>query len=155
MIVKWEPGWYELDQSVVVGDVDWFYLSNDCLYFADALLSPEKHDCEVRAEILKITHPELGDIRGIITIGLDYSIYLSDGNTLIVNAEESPGQIYDSQYIVSEWSFNVQINIIEKTGLTATERFKMLGHNEMKIKEQERIRRYKALLGLSEADWDC
>lgn len=62
-------------------------------------------DCEVKAEILKITHPELGAIKGIITIGLDYSIYLSDGNVIIVNAEETPGKIYDSRYVISGWSF--------------------------------------------------
>ncbi len=81
---------------------------------------------------MKITHPELGDVKGIITIGLDYSIYLSDGNVIIVNAEESPGKIYDSQYVVSEWGFDVQINMIEK--------YNMLSQNERKSQRQERIR---------------
>lgn len=135
-----------------------FYLSKDNLYFANGLLASGNYDCEVKAEILKITHPELGAIRGIITIGLDYSIYLSDGNILIVNAEESPGKIYDSRYIVSGWGFDVQINIIEKSELMAikrnNEKYKMLSQNETKVQRQERIRRYKALLSLSEADWD-
>ncbi|MBD5492704.1 MAG: hypothetical protein HDR16_11495 [Lachnospiraceae bacterium] len=152
MIVRWTPQWYELDQSIVVGDVDWFYLSKDNLYFASGLSG--NGDCEVKAKISKITHPELGDIRGIITIGLDYSIYLSDGDMIIVNAEESPGDFESSEYIVNEWGFDVDINIIEKTGLTSIERLKMLGHNEMKVREQERIRRYKALLDLTEVDWD-
>lgn len=150
MIVKWEPDWYELDQSIVVGDTDLFYLSKDNLYFARGLLSLGNYDCEVKAKIWKITHPELGAIRGIITIGLDYSIYLNDGSVLIVNAEESPGKIYDSQYVVSEWGFDVQLNIIERMN----EKYKMLRPNEMRAQRQERIRRYKALLGLSEADWD-
>lgn len=157
MIIKWEPGWYELDQTIVVGDTDWFYLTKDNLYFSNGLLSSGSHDCEVRAEILKITHPELGDIKGIITIGLDYSIYLSDGKVILVEAEEAPGKIYDSRYVVSEWSFDVQINIIEKTGLTATEEkheiFKMFTQNEIKAQRQERVKRYKALLGLPETDW--
>jgi len=158
MIVKWEPSWYELDQSIVVGDTDLFYLSKDNLYFASGLLSSGNYDCEVKAQILKITHPELGAIRGIITIGLDYSIYLNNRDVIIVNAEESPGKIYDSQYVVSEWGFDVQLNIIEKSGLTAIERntkkYKMFSQNEIKAQRQECIRRYKALLGLSEADWD-
>lgn len=152
MIVRWIPQWYELDQSIVVGDVDWFYLSKDNLYFASGGL--ENDDCEVKAKILKITHPELGDIRGIITIGLDYSIYLSNGDIIIVNAEESPGDFESSEYIVNEWKFDVHINIIEKTGLTSIERYKVLSHNERKAQGQNRIKRYKVLLDLTEADWD-
>ena len=48
----------------------------------------------------------------------------------------------------------MQINIIEKTGLSSKERFKMLNSNEKKVLRQERIKRYKALLDLTEADWD-
>ena len=112
MVVKWEPDWYELDQSIVVGDIDLFYLTKDNLYVANGLLSSGNYDCEVKAEILKITHPKLGDITGIITIGLDCSIYLGDGNVIIVNAEETPGKICDPQYVVSGWGFDVQINTL-------------------------------------------
>ncbi len=158
MIVKWEPYWYELDQSVVVGDMDFFYLTKDCSYFTNGL-SAENYDHEIRAEIVKISHPELGAVSGIIAIGLDYSIYPGDGNVIIVNAEEEPGEIYDSEYAVSNWSFDVQINIIEKTGWTVIERNrtenKMFTQNEQRAQRQERIRRYKTLLGLSKADWDC
>ena len=71
MTVKWEADWYELDQCIVVGDIDLFYLTKDNLYFENGLSSSGKYEYEVKAEILKITHPELGEIRGIITIGLD------------------------------------------------------------------------------------
>lgn len=152
MVVRWIPRWYELDQTIVAGDIDWFYLSKDSLYFASALSG--NADCEVKAKIVKITHPQLGDIRGIITIGLDYSIYLSDGNIIVVNAEETPGRFESSEYIVSEWDFEVQIDMIEKTGLTSAERLKMLSPDEIKAERQKRIRGYKALLDLSEADWD-
>ncbi len=97
VIVKWIPQWYELDRSIVV-----------------------------KAKILSINHLELGDIKGIITIGLDYSIYLSDGSIIIVNAEESPGDIENSKHVVREWEFDVQINIIEKTGLSSKERLGLL-----------------------------
>lgn len=152
MIVRWNPKWYELDQSIVVGDVDWFYLSKDNLYFSNDFAG--NNDCEVKAKILKINHSELGDIKGIITIGFDYSIYLRNGNIIIVNAEESPGEIENSKYIVSEWNFDVQISIIEKTGLSSEERLKKLSPNERKAWRQECINRYKVLLDLTEADWD-
>lgn len=93
---------------------------------------------------LRQNHPELGEIRGILAIGLDYSIYLANGAVIIVNAEENPGEIFGSQYTVSQWCFDVQINIIEKTGLTALER---LTPSQWKAQQQERIQRYKKLLG--------
>ena len=153
VIVKWKPRWYELDQSIVVGDVDLFYLSKDNLYFANGFAAD--NDCEVKAKILNINHLELGDIKGIITIGLDYSIYLSDGNIIIVNAEDSPGDIENSKHVVREWEFDVQINIIEKTGLSSKERLEMLSTNKRKEYQQECIKRYKLLLDLTKADWDC
>lgn len=157
MTVKWEPDWYELDQSIVVGDIDLFYLTKDNLYFANGL-SWENYAYEVKAEILKITHPELGKVKGIITIGLDYSIYLRDGTIIRVNAEEAPGKIYDSLYIVREWIFDVQINIIEKTEWTAMERnqktYKTLSPNERKLQREDLIRKYKTLLDSSKEDWD-
>ena len=29
MILKWPAAWYELDQTIIVGDKDWFYLPSD------------------------------------------------------------------------------------------------------------------------------
>ena len=113
MIVKWKPAWYELDQSIVVGDIDLFYLSGDYLYFWNDLI--RDNDCEVKAEILSISHSELGDIKGIITIGLDYSIYLSNGSEIIVNAEESPGDIVNSECVVREWDFESQMKPPRRT----------------------------------------
>lgn len=34
MNIEWEPFWYELDQSIVVGDIDFFYLTKDKSHFA-------------------------------------------------------------------------------------------------------------------------
>ncbi len=48
---------------------------------------------EVRTEIISIDHIQLGRIKGIIAIGLDYTIYLWEGEVLYVNAEENPGKI--------------------------------------------------------------
>ncbi len=152
MIVKWEPQWYELDQSIVVGDVDFFYLAKDNHYFANGFA--DNKDCEVKAKILNIRHSELGDVKGIITIGLSYTIYLGDGSVITVNAEEAPGEIENSKLVVTDWTFIVQISLIEQTGLSSVERLKMLSFNEKKAYRQERNQRYKALLGLEEAEWD-
>ncbi|MDE7252076.1 MAG: hypothetical protein K2O32_03960 [Acetatifactor sp.] len=147
MIVKWIPQWCKINQFIVVGDVDLFYLSKDNLYFSSGGLGND--DYEVKAKILKITHPKFGDIRGIIMIGLGYQIYLSNGDMMIGNF---PGDIESLEDIVNEWKFDVHINIIEKTGLTFIERFNMLNHldhNEIKAREQERFKRYIALLDLT------
>ena len=29
MILKWSAAWYELDQTIIVGDKAWFYLPSD------------------------------------------------------------------------------------------------------------------------------
>ena len=44
-------------------------------------------------EILKITHPVLGDVKGIVTVGcgMDFTLYLCDGTVYRVNSEEWPG----------------------------------------------------------------
>ncbi len=52
MVVEWTPKWYELDQCIVVGDVDLFYLSNENC-FADDF---DRDAYEVRAEIISIDH---------------------------------------------------------------------------------------------------
>lgn len=155
MIVKWTPEWYELDQTIIVGDIDWFYLSKDQCSFYSGILHND--DYEVRAKICNIKHMELGDIKGIVTIGLDYSIYLCNGKEIIVNAEESPGEIINSSCVVKEWNFDVQIEILEETGLSAMERLErleILSPFEREVLKQERIKKYKTLLDLTQADWE-
>lgn len=155
MIVKLKLAWYELDQSIVVGDIDLFYLSKNKHHFYHGFMGNDV--CEVKAEILSISHPELGAVKGIIAIGLCYSIYLSDGNEIIVEAEEYPGYIEGCKYgikEVKEWEFDVQIRIIEETGLMPEKRVRILTPDETKAYRQERIERYKYLLDLTEASWD-
>lgn len=155
MKVKWEPAWYELDQSVVVGDIDLFYLSKDKRYFSNGLMRND--DCEIRAEITDISHPELGEVKGIIAIGLCYTIYLSDGNEILVEAEEDPSRIVDCKYAIKEvreWSFDVQIRMIEETGLSSLNRAQALNTYQQNVYRQERIKRYKYLLDLTQVLWE-
>ena len=149
-IIEWTPKWYELDQCIVVGDVDLFYLTNEKLFASDL----DEDDYEVRAEIVSINHSQLGKIRGIITIGLDYTIYLWDGRVLCVNAEEEPGKIENDAFDIKEWKFDVDIKIIEKTGFTAKERISNIKPSERKSIHNERTEKYKRLLGISYAEWE-
>jgi hypothetical protein len=68
-IIAWQPCWYELDQSIVVGDKGWFYLSLDKSSFSNDMAS--ENDIEVVAEIKKISHKTLGIVKGILTDGLE------------------------------------------------------------------------------------
>lgn len=148
MIVEWIPMWYELDQCIVVGDVDLFYLTNENR-FADDFA---KDAYEVRAEIISINHTLLGRIKGIITIGLDYTIYLWDGKVLCVNAEENPGKIENDAFNIMEWKFEVNIKVVEKTGFTLGERIEMMKPSERKSLHNQLLEKYKRLLGISYAD---
>ena len=94
------------DQPIVAGDIDYFYLTSDLLSFSNGFVS--KDDCEIKGTILQITHPELGELKGIITMGLDYYLYLADGTELIVNAEESPCLLYTSIHPAAAQSCPVQ-----------------------------------------------
>ena len=47
MNIKWEPYWYELDQSIVIGDIDLFYLTKDNCYFSYGLFAKATYTCDV------------------------------------------------------------------------------------------------------------
>ena len=93
-------------------------------------------------------------IKGIITIGLDYTIYLEDGRVLSVNAEEDPGKIYNELINIEEWRFDVEVNIVERTGITLGERVQMMTSTERKALHNQLIEKYKRLLDISYAEWD-
>ncbi len=153
MDLKWKANWYELDQAIVVGDIDYFYLTKDNNFFASDLdLLNELR--VVKAKIQKITHPELGDVKGIITFGLEYNIYLTDGNVIKVEAEEKPGTINysTSTYTINQWIFDVQIDLIDELQ-SSKEKY----CNEVKANKQsltEIKKKYKELLGLTEVPWE-
>lgn len=117
MIIKWNPSWYELDQSIAVGDTGYFYLQKDAQTFANGPVSTG--DQKVEATILGITHPILGPISRILTAGLDYSFVLENGEVILVNAEEEPGTIYDQQLHIDDWSMDVDVQILKVTDLSS------------------------------------
>ncbi|RHW39116.1 hypothetical protein D1B31_14265 [Neobacillus notoginsengisoli] len=147
MILTWEPNWYGLDQPLIVGDIDYFYLDKHEKTFVNDLISSE--DKEVRAEIIKITHRELGDLQGLLTIGLSYKFFLKDGTFIQVDAEENIGQIdYPNGIEVKDWLFHIELNVLEATGLSSLERSKRTTKLERLKLEKERKERYKHLLNV-------
>jgi hypothetical protein len=127
--VAWVPGWYELDQPLAVGLTDWFTFWR---FVPDNLRGPERlvlyntlgDPGEVlfaRGTIAAIWHPDLGAILRVDTRGLVYTIYLADGTRLGVEAEESPGELYEwrgsrweaSSRLVKDWRFVVEFESID------------------------------------------
>ena len=51
---------------------------------------------------------------------------------LSVNAEEDPGKIYNDSINIEEWRFDVEVNIVERTGITLGERVQMMTSTERK-----------------------
>ena len=80
-----------------------------------------------------------------MTIGLDYTIYLADGTILEVNAEEHPGQIYDSSVVIDDWTFDVEGAVLDEADLP---------EHDKKESMKETVIRYKVLLGITEAPWE-
>lgn len=126
----WIPGWYELDQPLEVGVEEEFVFWRvvpDYLYNSESLvfyntLWHEGDGVFGTGRILKIRHPELGDIRKINTRGLDYTITLMDGSELLVNAEEEPGKMFEgrpgdwieSKREISDWQCDVTFEALSE-----------------------------------------
>lgn len=133
-----------------MGDIDIFYVNQDKSRFVNGMATED--DYEVEAEILFINHRLLGSIKGIMTTGLDYSFYLSDESVLQVNAEESPGVLENSTLNVSDWCVEVDIRIVNETGLSSLQRLHMTNIKELKNLAQLRNEKYKRLLNIDNID---
>ena len=118
----WTPGWYELDQTIVVGEQKkfWFFQSTPSqdeigplpddveLVFFNQLDSSS--NSEIRnMKILEILHPQLGLLARIDTDGLDYIFTPVDGDEVIVNAEEEPGTTHETDLDIHDWSVIVRM----------------------------------------------
>jgi hypothetical protein len=115
----WTPGWYELDQSLVVGQHQrfWFFQTppstgaNEPIDFMFFNQMASSANSQVRyARVLDIEHTDLGPLQRIDTDGLDYIFYPIDGNEVVVNAEEEPGKVYDNdEMAIEDWSVLVTL----------------------------------------------
>ena len=127
-IALWTPGWYELDQSLNLGVLQrfWFYQtppvtsagvtssSSDIeLVFYNQLASAANHTVRY-AMITEMSHPELGLINRVDTDGLDYIFYPVSGEEVIVNAEEDPGSVYESELKIDDWSLQVKLTQVSE-----------------------------------------
>jgi hypothetical protein len=119
-IALWTPGWYELDQTLALGDRRkyWFFEDppKECLSVAEDIdlvffnQLDSAQNCSVRyAKIVDMMHPQLGKLLRVDTDGLDYIFFPVDGEEIVVNAEEEPGVVYDGKVSVDDWSIIVTL----------------------------------------------
>lgn len=116
----WTPRWYELDQSLVVGQRQrfWFYINPPLerveetfdLVFFNQMTSTANSQIRY-ARVVDIEHPEFGPLQRVDSDGLDYIFYPVSGNEVVVNAEEDPGAVCDdSELRIKDWSVTVTLN---------------------------------------------
>ena len=115
----WSPGWYKLDQSLIVGQRQkfWFFAkppSDDDQPFVDFMFFNQmttSANAQIRYAVVRdIEHAELGPLQRVDTEGLDYIFYPVDGTGYVVNAEEKPGAIYDEkELVINDWSVIVTL----------------------------------------------
>ena len=121
----WTPGWYELDQSLALGERQkyWFFEVPplDCLAVADEVdlvfynQLASAANFQVRyATIAEMNHPKLGRLQRIDTDGLDYIFVPVVGEEVIVNAEEEPGTTYNDEVQVDDWSVFVSLSEVSE-----------------------------------------
>jgi hypothetical protein len=119
----WFPFWYELDQSIAVGqegDFDFFktvpdYIKNDGLlvfYHGDWQEKCRPLFDRRRIKILQIQHPVIGPIQAIDTSGLDYTFTTLEGRLQKVEAEETPGLVYERNETIADWRVYVEIESV-------------------------------------------
>ena len=153
MILEWSPFWYNFDQTIIVGDKDYFYIYPNENKFANDPSSSD--DQEIFGEVLRIKHNELGELKGIITNALNYNFYLINGKHIEVNSEERPGEIEngsDEIIKVNNWIVSVEIKIIFSTGLSSISKI----HNS-NLANSEKVNdvkneKYKKLLDINSFD---
>ncbi len=120
----WTPGWYELDQTLLVGQRQkfWFFATppSELVGDRDAELfffnrTDTSENCVARfARIEQVSHSVLGPILRVDTEGLDYIFFPVEGEEVVVNAEEEPGQVYDGGHEISDWSLQVTLSDVSE-----------------------------------------
>ncbi len=125
-VAIWTPGWYELDQTLVLGQRQkfWFFDSvpdstvrsnGDETKLVFFNKSDTSENCVARfARIDEMHHAQLGAILRVDTEGLDYIFFPVEGEEVIVNAEEEPGRAYDFGQPISDWSIHVKLSDVSQ-----------------------------------------
>ena len=121
----WIPGWYELDQTLSRGERQkvWFFQTPpdevavngptpDFIFFNQL---DSTTNCQVRfAKVVEMIHPELGPLTKIDTDGCDYIFFPVDGEEVVVNAEEDPGNAYDENVNIDQWTVFVKLEDVSE-----------------------------------------
>lgn len=109
----WKAEWYELDQSIQCGITDelWFVNKNGNRKFHTGVDSKENLEI-INGEIISINHKYLGDITKIDARGLTYKFTLAFGKEVVIEAEETPGQIENDfpDFDTDDFIFTVVVN---------------------------------------------
>lgn len=123
----WVPGWYELDQSIAVGqNAEFCFYTDppesllqktaagskrdlaDLVFFNSLMVASNSRICKAR--VISIAHPVLGSLRSIEAQGLDYVFQKMNGETVVVNAEEDPGAVQSDGFPqIDDWTTTVTL----------------------------------------------
>ena len=115
VLALWKPAWHERDQSLVIGQQQRIWFCRTSVPSTDVdgnsvsltlyNQSVEPQTRELRfATIVHLKNDVLGELKRVDADGLDYTFETASGVEWIVNAEEEPGVIYDSDLRVADWS---------------------------------------------------
>lgn len=143
----WIPAWYELDQSVVLNDRDIFFfeMSANPLRFSN--FAGDQPVFEAEATVVGIRHEVFGELRAILAEGLDYALIRTDGTRIRVEAEETPGLVYETGETLEPAQF--LIDLADVVPLPPGDKRALSGCSPEKLKrlQAERKLRWAKLLG--------
>lgn len=121
----WVPGWYELDQTLTLGQRQklWFFEDppealqkqhpDAQFVFFNQIDATE--NCQVCfGQVMRMVHPVLGELMKIDTDGCDYIFFPVDGEEVVVNAEESPGEAYTDGLEIEDWTVRVWLEQVSE-----------------------------------------
>ncbi|PSL41026.1 hypothetical protein B0H99_103160 [Planomicrobium soli] len=149
MRITWRPEWYGLDQTVIVGDIDYFYLSKNENAFAKGDASEENK--KVYAEIIKIVHRELDEVKGLYTEELSYRIFLDHNSFIQVDAEENVGEVeYPLGCKIRDWEFEIELRIHKIFENSSLDCMNMCTEEALLAAKTQRAEKYKRLLNNQE-----
>ncbi|MCP3934211.1 MAG: hypothetical protein GY708_02435 [Actinomycetia bacterium] len=118
----WLPGWYNLDQSIVVGQsndfvvytelpdlthVAWLRQTPDIVFY-NSLLQPDSWT-RLALKVLSINHPEIGALSAVRTERFGVYEFEAANRTYEVEAEEGPGVCWDTSVSVPSWGVLVEV----------------------------------------------
>ncbi|MDQ3622002.1 MAG: hypothetical protein M3463_05875 [Verrucomicrobiota bacterium] len=129
---EWCPAWYDLDQPLRAGErkkllffveppeharaeiVRHHSTPPDAVLFSGLANNGQWY--ELIGEVVSIHNSDFGAISSISSEGFDYIIDLASGDRITVNCEERPGEIFESDRVVSDWTMTVHIRPTENAG---------------------------------------